>query len=186
MAYARVTICLLFSNDRRQGLVINANKFRRCTLLRQESPASISQNGRCRWRLPAILRPICQGLLGRAVFTAAEKKRSVRYASNHSLAAFTSSRNPTGAIAMVLVTTPVKASMIPPRLPRRFIATLFITVPKRSGSDSMGIRDRPLLARAKRPFINELENDKERNFSTQLGGWCCRRLPPEIVRRNLE
>src|SRR5712664_4675234 len=31
-----------FSNDRRQGLVINANKLPRCALLRQESPASIS------------------------------------------------------------------------------------------------------------------------------------------------
>src|SRR5712692_6475696 len=36
MASARVTIGLPFYNDRRQGLVINANRFPRCAILRHE------------------------------------------------------------------------------------------------------------------------------------------------------
>jgi hypothetical protein len=50
------------------------------------------------------------------------KKGSVLYASNYSLAAFPCSRNPTAAIAMAPMTAPVKASMVPPRLPALRVA----------------------------------------------------------------
>ena len=45
MAGARVTICLLVFNDRRQGLVINAKRLPRCALLLQESPPGFHKLG---------------------------------------------------------------------------------------------------------------------------------------------
>src|SRR5260370_42243977 len=46
-----------FSNDRRQGLVINASKFREARSYAKNPSPPISYIGRCRWPPPAILRP---------------------------------------------------------------------------------------------------------------------------------
>src|SRR5882762_1192264 len=91
---------------------------------------------------------IAKGYSGAPSSPLRRKKGSVLYASNYSLAAFRCSRNPTVAIAMAPMTAPVKASMVPPRLPALRVADRdrVITAPKRSGSDLMEIRDRPRKA----------------------------------------
>jgi hypothetical protein len=71
------------------------------------------------------------------------KKGSVLYVSNYFLAAFRCSGNPIAAIVMALMTAPIEAAFPPPASLDRDRA---ITAPKRSGSDLMEIRDRPILA----------------------------------------
>jgi hypothetical protein len=118
------------SNDRRQGLVINAKRLPRCALLLQESPPGFHKLGDIDGRRPAILPPICQGLLGGAVFTAVTKG-SILHASNycdHRDGVHDCSRQS------------LDGASTPSHPPCHLIA------PKRSGSDLTEIRDRPRKA----------------------------------------
>jgi hypothetical protein len=75
MASARVTICSPFFNDRRQRLVINSNRFHDPRSPTPRIPRLDFINWEMSMAAATSLQPICRGLLGSAVFTAATKER---------------------------------------------------------------------------------------------------------------
>jgi hypothetical protein len=149
MASARVTICSPFSNDRRQRLVINANQFRNARSYAKSAPPRFHK-----WAMSMAAACDSAADLPRvtcAVFTAATKERFGPVRFELFLAAFRCSGKPIAAIAMALMTAPIEAAFPPSASLDRDRA---ITAPKRSGSDLMEIRDRPLLADCVEKLIN--------------------------------